>query len=354
MLPLKERILVWVGIVIVFFWGFIFLNKEGNMQISLLWSTEKNLDISKKLEKQEDFPASGEQYFLPDRLKTDTSKHSIELDSILGGGPWKDGIPSINTPEFVSQEIAEKQMPYLLEDSRWIVLDIWGYQRYYSYDVLVWHEIVNDVIWWQKVSVTFCSLCGSAIVYDREVNGKEVNFWVSGKLYNSNLLMYDSYDETLWSQSLWKAVVWWQLGTKLTVMKSHLMTYDEFIENFPEGVVLSDDTGYFRNYGRIPYGDYNNSDDLYFPIDGAIDTSFHPKELFYIVNHHEHSLAFNWKDLRKQGTAEIRVWEDVYIASFNRGLADVTLDGEILPGYFEMWFSWINHNAENKKNIWSK
>jgi hypothetical protein len=83
------------------------------------------------------------------------------------------------------------------------------------------------------------------------------------------------------------------------------MNYSEFQKAFPEGKVLSNDTGYNRRYGEIPYGNYDEHEDLFFPIDSASDTRYHPKELFYIVNHQDESLAFAWNDLRETGQAEI-------------------------------------------------
>lgn len=294
-----------------------------------------------------------EQDFLSDNLSTNTAKISIPKEEILSGWPAKDGIPAINNPKFITQEKALEISPYLWEDDLWLVLHRWDEARFYGYDVLVWHEIVNDEIAWEKVSVTFCPLCGSAIVYNRNVNGREINFWVSGKLYNSNLLMYDTHDETLWSQSLWEAVVWDQLWTKLSVVKLQLMNYREFQENFPNGTVLSNDTWYNRHYGEIPYGNYDDSHDLYFPVSGSWDIRYHPKKLFYIVSHDGQSFAFAWDELREEWTWEIQLWEDIYKATFSWGVVNVTLNSEIIPGYFEMWFSWINHNPESK-NIWNK
>ncbi len=325
--------------------------KEQAIQELLAESTQSwILSLPEKKEATEIAP---QFLFQGDGLATNTAKSSIDTNLILDGGPGKDGIPSINDPEFLPQSEAEKQMEYLGENSRWIVLDFWWEQRYYSYDVLVWHEIVNDTIGWEKVSVTFCPLCGSAIVYDRNVNGREINFGVSGKLYNSNLLMYDTHDETLWSQSLGEAVTGEQLGTKLEVVKSQLMSYPEFTKAFPNGAVLSDNTWFERRYWQIPYGDYDENDQLYFPVENSDDARFQKKELFYIVNNSANSIAFHWNDLRESWEAEIIVWSDIYRAVFSEGLADVTLNGEVLPGYFEMWFSWINHN-EGSKNVWSK
>ena len=41
------------------------------------------------------------------------------------------------------------------------------------------HEIVNDRIDETLFAVTFCPLCGSAIVFDRLIEGEEVLFGVS-------------------------------------------------------------------------------------------------------------------------------------------------------------------------------
>ncbi len=337
--------------------AFYLIDAEWQVRYTHFWENwyDKKEQVIQELIAERDLSleTKRETAFERDGLTTNTAKTSIDLDLVLDGWPGKDGIPAINTPKFLSQTQAESQMKYLNENSRGLVLDIWWEQRYYSYDVLVWHEIVNDEIWWEKVSVTFCPLCWSAIVYDRMVNEKEVNFWVSWRLYNSNLLMYDDVDETLWSQSLGEAVIWDQLGTKLEVVKSQLMSYPEFTTAFPNWVVLSDDTGFIRSYGQIPYGDYDENDDLYFPVENDSDARFWKKELFYIVNNGEESVAFHWDDLRAAGIAEIQAGENLYQANFSQWLADVSLDGVVLPWYYEMWFSWINHN-EGNKNVWSE
>lgn len=341
--------------------AFYIIDKNGYVRYTHFWEGgyEKKREVVKKLLEEPIMVSQSEDKkkefkFSREGLKTNTAESSIELGKILDGWPGKDGIPAINTPKFITQKQAAKSASYLWEDDLWIVLHRWDEARFYGYDVLVWHEIVNDEIAGEKVSVTFCPLCGSAIVYDRwDVNGREVNFGVSGKLYNSNLLMYDTHDETLWSQSLWEAVTGDQLGTRLNVVKSQLMNYIEFQEKFPDGVVLSNDTGYFRKYGEIPYGNYDTNEEIYFPAPWAVNTQFHPKKLFYIVNDNDNSLAFAWEDLREEGEASITIWEDIYTATFLDGLADVVKNDEILPWYFEMWFSWASHN-EGNKNIWSK
>jgi hypothetical protein len=101
--------------------------------------------------------------FSKDNLSTDTSKTSIDLNQVLNGGPGKDGIPAINNPEFIS--ILESSIP---DETLGILVQSDEEIKFYPYNILVWHEIVNDTIGDTPVSVTFCPLCGSAIVFERQ------------------------------------------------------------------------------------------------------------------------------------------------------------------------------------------
>jgi hypothetical protein len=283
-------------------------------------------------------------------LKTDTNNINIEFDDILSGWPGKDGIPSINKPKFVNVEKALEKLKFLKLKSNWISVEINDEAKFYPYEILVWHEIVNDSIWEKNISVTFCPLCWSAIVYDRNINWKKLEFWVSGLLYESNLLMYDKKTESLWSQSLWKSVAGKFAWIELDLIKSNLMTFDEFKKKYPNWKILSDDTWFLRDYWNIPYWDYNNNDDIYFPIKNE-DLRFFKKEIFYIVNYNWKSLAFLLKDLRKKWSWKLKVWENIFEATFKGWIVNIKLKDEVLKWYYEMWFSWINHNVWNK-NVW--
>ncbi len=143
-------------------------------------------------------PVAQETHFISSGLQTDTSQALIPLDEILGGGPGKDGIPALSGESITFVKPAEATT--VPEDSLGILLEGEKENRFYPYTVLVWHEIVNDTFDGQEVVVTFCPLCGSAIVYNREVDGEVLDFGVSGKLWQSNLLMFDRSTETLWSR----------------------------------------------------------------------------------------------------------------------------------------------------------
>ena len=141
---------------------------------------------------------------------------TIPIDKIFQGGPPRDGIPSIDRPNFISVDKAD----YLKDEDRVLGIDYQGETRAYPIRILNWHEIVNDKIGEHSVAVTYCPLCGSGIVYKADINGKPSQFGVSGLLYNSDVLLYDRQTETLWSQILSKAVSGELVNKKLDIIQS--------------------------------------------------------------------------------------------------------------------------------------
>ena len=120
------------------------------------------------------------------------------------GGPGKDGIPSIDEPKFVS---AGEMDALLRPDDFVFVLNYEGETRVYPQPVLVWHEIVNDEVAGEKLSVTYCPLTGSAVAFrGRSPGGEPLTFGTTGRLVNSNLLMYDRQTDSEWPQILGRAI----------------------------------------------------------------------------------------------------------------------------------------------------
>ncbi len=291
------------------------------------------------------------QRFLRDGLTTDTSKASIPLDRILSGGPSKDGIPSINDPKFTSIADASSSIS---DDTFGLLLTVGETTRFYPFNILVWHEIVNDVVEGRPLAVTFCPLCGSAIAYDATLDGEPEIFGVSGKLFESNLLMYDKKTESLWSQSRGEAVVGERLGTKLEIYPAQMLSFADVKNTYPEAEILSDKTGHIRDYRGNPYGNYNENDDIYFPV-SVRDTRYPLKELMYVVPFGEQSAAFPLKDIPAEGSIELAMDGATLKATQVEHEYHVTVngEGEPLPGYFEMWFSWAQHHQEDGI-VWSQ
>jgi len=277
-------------------------------------------------------------------LKTNTAITAISLDKVLDGGPGKDGIPAITNPKFTSVAEAKK---WLKDDADGIVVTVGKTTRFYPYNIIVWHEIVNDVIEKKPLVVTFCPLCGSAIVFDAMIDGKSEQFGVSGKLYESNLLMYDKTTESLWSQIIGEAVVGDRTGQQLTVYQSQVMKFKVAMEKYPNMDVLSEKTGYSRSYDVSPYGDYDTNDKIYFPI-SINDTRLPAKEIMYIVNIDDHSVAFKRNALSESKTATVSVGDKKISAIILDGEIQVkSEEGNIIPGYTAMWFSWAIHHQKN-------
>jgi Protein of unknown function (DUF3179) len=197
----------------------------------------------------------------------------VPLDQIVSGGPPPDGIPSIDEPKFTSIQEADKY----LEDSELVLgVNINGDVRAYPLQILVWHEIVNGKVGGVPVAVTYCPLCFTNQVFNSTIvddKGKTVvlEFGTSGKLYNSNLVMYDRTTKSLWSQAMAQAIVGKLAGVKLERIPFDVAYWKEWKQLYPESKVLSRDTGSTRPYGADPYGDYYTNGDVLFPVSNSDD-----------------------------------------------------------------------------------
>ena len=166
-------------------------------------------------------------------METDGLKHIIPLDKIRGGGPPKDGIPSIDNPVFANVDNSQ----FMSNSDTVIGLEIDGEAKAYPLFILVWHEIVNDEIGGVPVSVTYCPLCYTNQVFERIIDGNTVEFGTSGKLYNSNLLMYDRFTESYWSQALGMAVTGELTGYKLDLVPFDVITWGDWKTLHPDTLV---------------------------------------------------------------------------------------------------------------------
>lgn len=199
---------------------------------------------------------------------TNWNLHTIDYADVLSGGPPRDGIPSIDEPKFISNTEAEE---WLADNEPVVVVEFNSDARAYPLQVITWHEIVNDTVGDVPVVVTFCPLCNSAIVFERVVDGEVVEFGVSGLLRNSDLIMYDRTDESLWQQFTGEGIVGNHAGKQLTFLPSSLVSFADFKDAYPDGVVLSRETGFSRSYGQNPYAGYDTIDSNPFLYQGEID-----------------------------------------------------------------------------------
>ncbi len=191
----------------------------------------------------------------------------VNPSEIKKGGPGRDGIPALNYPQFLKADKAN-----FLNDSDLIIgLTVENEAKAYPIGILNWHEIVNDSLNNQQIVITYCPLCGSGIVFSSLVNGKTLTFGVSGLLYNSDVLLYDKETESLWSQMMSKSINGKQSGRKLEIIPSDLTTWAQWKIKHPNSMVLSNQTGFKRDYTRDPYQGYTNTEKTYFPVSATSD-----------------------------------------------------------------------------------
>lgn len=199
---------------------------------------------------------------------TNWNLRTISTEDLLSGGPPRDGIPSIDDPQFVSPAEAGE---WLAGNEPVIAVEFNGDARAYPLQILIWHEIVNDMVGDVPIIITFCPLCNSAIVFERVLDGEPVEFGTSGLLRNSDLVMYDRRTETLWQQFTGQGLIGDKAGQQLTFLPSAIISFNDFVAAHPDGRILSQNTGFGRNYGRNPYAGYDTLGSTPFLFDGKLD-----------------------------------------------------------------------------------
>ncbi len=222
-------------------------------------------------------------------------KHIIPLEQIVSGGPPPDGIPSIDSPKFISANDGDK---FLADSDKVVGININGDIRAYPLQILVWHEIVNDNVGGIPVAITYCPLCFTNKVFGRTVNNTILEFGTSGKLYNSNLVMSDRLSKSLWSQALGEGIVGKYAGIKLQRLPFDVAYWKDWKDLYPQSKVLSKDTGSARPYGVDPYGDYYTSPDILFPISNR-DNRLGLKEVVIGLEDERLYKAYKLQDIEK-------------------------------------------------------
>jgi hypothetical protein len=251
--------------------------------------------------------------------ETDFSNHSVPLDEFVGGGPPKDGIPSIDDPEFVSIEEADR---FLDPREPVAVVEVDGAVRAYPIQILIWHEIVNDEIAGQPVAVTYCPLCNSTVAFSRGVDGEPVEFGTTGMLRSSDLVMYDRATESWWQQITAEAVVGERTGTKLDVLPSQTLSWGELQRLHPNAEVLSRDTGFDRDYGSSPYGGYDRDPDSQPSLlGGEPDRSLPPKERVAAVRSRDSAVVYPFSRLREEAPVNDEVDGEPTVVFFDPDVA---------------------------------
>jgi Protein of unknown function (DUF3179) len=255
--------------------------------------------------------------------KTDFSQTTVDLDRVISGGPPRDGIPSIDDPKFIP--IAEDKT--LADTEAVIGFSLNGDARAYPVRILTWHEIVNDVVGGVPVAVTFCPLCNSSLAFDRRIGGETLEFGTTGKLKDSNLIMYDRQSDSWWQQFSGEAIVGVHAGEELELLPSRLQSWMQFRQENPDGKVLVPNNPGFRDYGRNPYSGYDTASRP-FLYDGQLPPGIDPMERVVVLRRaNEAPLIVTVNTVR----SENGIAEDGYTVQWTSGQASA-LDASSVAG----------------------
>lgn len=282
---------------------------------------------------------------------TDLEQAKVPLTEIRSGGVPRDGIPPIDAPKTVPVEEAK-----LRPKEPVIQLEIGDDARAYPLRVLMWHEIANDVVGGRPVAVTYCPLCNAAIVFDRRVGARTLDFGTSGMLRKSDLVMYDRQTESLWQQFIGQAIVGELAGSTLDVVPSRIVSWSEFASSHPDGRVLVPKDPSARPYGRNPYEGYDQAERP-FLYRGTTPGGVEP--MMYVVAVGERAWCLPL--LREKKTIEpgdLRIeWKsgvgsaletDTVGAGRDLGSVTVTREGQAVPHHFTFAFVFFAFHPEGR------
>jgi len=236
-----------------------------------------------------------------------------------------DAIESIDDPSFTRGYDGDS------DDSVLVVEPDGGPARAYPILILNYHEIVNDVLEsrapesqpesqgdsgeavdGEPVAISWCPLCGSAVVYDRIVDGRELTFGVSGKLAEDDLVMYDRETDSEWKQSTGESIAGPMEGRSLSIRTGSMMTAGRFEEEYSDGVVLDRPEGERSVVAPAEDGD------------GLVTEK---KNIDYTVDHYAEYIEGDWLGSRSRETS--RSWDRTDVAA-KEVVLGIESDGEAL------------------------
>ena len=288
-----------------------------------------------------------------DGWKTDTSHHVVPLREFRSGGPGKDGIPAIDHPRFLTAN----RVTFINPREPVIELSLGQTVRAYPIQILIWHEIVNDRVAGVPIAVTFCPLCNTAIVFDRQLGGRTLDFGTTGNLRDSDLVMYDRQTETWWQQFGGQGLVGRYAGARLRQYAARIVSWSEFRQRHATSLVLSRKTGFSRDYGFNPYAGYDDAaSPPFLPTRNGNDHRLPPKERVVFVERGSASVAVPFSTLARRHVVRVTIGahrlviratgkagsplDSAYVGN-GRAVVTVTVteNGRLVPHDEPFWFA---------------
>lgn len=278
--------------------------------------------------------------------------------AIRSGGPPKDGIPAVDKPKYESASSANEWL-----QPNDVVFGLLNDGKPFAYPqrIVVWHEIVNETVNGIPSSITYCPLTGTVIGFKNPApDSSNPTLGVSGKLVNSNLIMYDRASDSYWPQILGKAVMGTETGNSLEEFPIVWTTWAKWKKKYPDTRVLTKNTGFFRDYGLggDPYGSYLDETGYYFK-GGSIfppineDDRLGPKDVVVGLRDIDRNAVAILKDtLRKKKKMDVALGDRTVTVTYDPELdfyaAADKETGETVNAFDSMWFPWFSYYPDTE------
>ncbi|MBE0634739.1 DUF3179 domain-containing protein [Candidatus Bipolaricaulota bacterium] len=286
------------------------------------------------------------------RMTRDGVFYIVDPALLLSAGPAKDGIPSIDHPSYVSMDEADE---WIADDELVLVLNYKGISRVYPLQILVWHNIVNDVVAGDPVLVSYCPLCGSAVAYERTLAGGSAEFGTSGKLYNSNFVLYDRLTDTLWSQFEGLALVGELAGQELSALPLDTVVWKDWKATHPDSQILSRETGFNQDYDHDPYGNYCEDSFVLLPMEGRAH-QIPAKTVVLGIEVNGRYAAYREEDLIAHGSILDRIGgARISLSRDAAGIVSVLnlSTDQSIEKMRSYWFAWVSFHPTTTLNLFS-
>ncbi len=204
--------------------------------------------------------------------RSESGVWSVPVGLIRDGGPGKDGIPALRNPRIINANQSD------LADNELVTGVVYkNVVRAYPHNILNWHEIVNETYLQDNVVISLCPLTGSSMGWHVGTNLEEPYYGVSGLLYESNLILFDRETDSHWSQMLKQGIN----GSRIDEVPQDIQvvetTWGTWKAMYPDTDILSENTGFTRDYHVYPYGNFRTDTRLIFSVQN-FDQRLHPKE----------------------------------------------------------------------------
>lgn len=277
----------------------------------------------------------------------------IPLSEVKDGGPGKDGIPSVDAPKFVNA--SDASAAYLNDGDLVIGVVIGDDIRAYPHSIMDWHEVVNDEINNNFITINYCPLTGTAFGWNSNAGGEKSTFGVSGLLYNANLILYDRKTGSNWSQLKLKCVNGSLKGDEpvlVNVIETNWITWKTL---YPNTKVLSRETGFSRNYGNYPYGDYKTNQNFFIFTASPSNNALPNKERIYAIMDGDVAKVYQFQTfLGGKAIKELFRGKEYLVVGNEKIINSFELNASQLSLTFE--FSFTNGQQffkDNEGNKWS-